>query len=117
MFKQLCAVILISWAVGCGAVDVSQPDAGAGDDTGDDAPDAAAGPACTTAADCNDPSQPYCIGEVCVECDDDDACDAGAPVCDPAAHECSGCTGAADCAAYPGAPVCGDDGGCHACVL
>ncbi len=125
----LIAVVLVSCGTddcSAGTVDmdgrcIESTDTGmtdSGPDTGDtdaaaDAPMACGG-ACMGAT-------PHCDTDTdtCVACLGNTHCDESAPVCG-AGGVCGPCTGPADCAAYPDAPVCGDsgavDGMCVACV-
>jgi hypothetical protein len=70
---------------------------------------------CRTDAQCDTPGLSQCVANVCEECDGASTCSIDEPVCRPATHTCDGCAADADCALYPGAPVCGDDGGCVEC--
>lgn len=74
--------------------------------------------ACGLDTDCDDPSAPFCIDDLCRPCRgvdaDTEGCTAAAPVCDAEASTCVGCAAADDCAGYPETPLC--DVGAGACV-
>lgn len=54
---------------------------------------------CDTAADCTDPATPLCAADgACVGCETNDQCDAAAPICDATARACRGCTEDSECA-------------------
>jgi hypothetical protein len=73
------------------------------------------GGACETMSDCTDPGTPFCVDQVCVQCEGANGCSAEEPVCG-AANSCLGCGSEGDCHdAYPDTPHCGSDGHCVAC--
>jgi len=67
--------------------------------------------------DCTNAARPFCVDEMCVECEGSLDCASTAPVCDPGAHLCEACTIDDDCAGRVDEPRCFVAGGaCVACL-
>jgi hypothetical protein len=72
------------------------------------------GGACEVPSDCHDPGTPYCVSQLCVQCEASAQCSASAPVCN-AEHACDRCTVEDQCKDFGNTPHCGDNGQCVAC--
>src|SRR5258706_14559163 len=59
--------------------------------------DAQPGPGCTSNAQCSAPTSICATDGVCVGCEGASDCGPGAPVCDPSARACRGCTADSEC--------------------
>lgn len=68
---------------------------------------------CGAANDCKNAERPYCVDQMCVECDGNQTCESDTPVCAPDTHACVECVDSSTCSDTT--PVCGDDRSCRGC--
>jgi hypothetical protein len=73
-------------------------------------------PPCDESQDCVDPERPYCIWNLCVECQDDGYCYASAPVCVLETHLCGPCSADPDCTLQNEPHCLASSGACVECT-
>jgi hypothetical protein len=71
---------------------------------------------CDEPSDCSE-ERPFCVDDVCVQCEDDGDCPLSAPVCGAETRMCTACLGDDDCADRPDATRClVEEGACIQCL-
>jgi hypothetical protein len=100
---RLCiAIAIVVIASGCGAVKAEPGFCSTAAQCTDPAEpfcvNAECGSSCAVNTDCTDPGHALCTGGACVQCNSDTDCaDPTASVCDTESHECRGCTADSEC--------------------